>query len=146
MYTICAIAPVFLVQALYVFVPFLPPPFFSSLVPPSFMSLLPEESANIRTMSSSLSPAAKIVILTSEAGSVTLRTEGEGGGMYGHHGSKAAGNMIGHLLGYDLKERGIPIAMIHVRLFLFLTLLLPFPLFRLCIFNFLTRPFFDVLC
>ena len=35
--------------------------------------------------------------------------------MYGHHGSKAAGNMIGHLLGYDLKERGVPIAMIHVR-------------------------------
>ena len=67
-------------------------------------------------MSSSLSPAAKIVVLTSEAGSVTLRTEGEGGGMYGHHGSKAAGNMIGHLLGYDLKERGVPIAMIHVRL------------------------------
>jgi hypothetical protein len=67
-------------------------------------------------MSSSLSPAAKVVILTSEAGSVTLRTEGEGGGMYGHHGSKAAGNMIGHLLGYDLKERGVPIAMIHVRL------------------------------
>jgi hypothetical protein len=66
-------------------------------------------------MSSSLSPAAKVVILTSEAGSVTLRTEGEGGGMYGHHGSKAAGNMIGHLLGYDLKERGVPIAMIHVR-------------------------------
>jgi hypothetical protein len=65
-------------------------------------------------MSSSLSPNAKIVILTSEAGSVTLRTEGEGGGMYGHHGSKAAGNMIGHLLGYDLKERGVPIAMIHV--------------------------------
>jgi hypothetical protein len=65
-------------------------------------------------MSSSLSPAAKVVILTSEAGSVTLRTEGEGGGMYGHHGSK--GNMIGHLLGYDLKERGVPIAMIHVRL------------------------------
>jgi hypothetical protein len=57
--------------------------------------------------------------LTSEGGSITLRTEGEGGGMYGHHGSKAAGNMIGKLLGYDLKERGIPIAMIHVRSSLF---------------------------
>jgi hypothetical protein len=65
-------------------------------------------------MSSSLSPNAKIVLLTSEAGSLTLRTEGEGGGMFGHHGSKAAGNMIGHLLGYELKERGVPIAMIHV--------------------------------
>lgn len=34
--------------------------------------------------------------------------------MYGHHGSKAAGNMIGKLLGFDLKEKGIPVAMIHV--------------------------------
>ena len=83
-------------------------------------------------MSSSLSPAAKVVILTSEAGSVTLRTEGEGGGMYGHHGSKAAGNMIGHLLGYDLKERGVPIAMIHVRLnspFLPLQIIIPYSVF-----------------
>ena len=65
-------------------------------------------------MSSSLTPSAKIVILTSEAGSITLRTEGEGGGMFGHHGSKAAGNMIGHLLSYDLKEKGVMIAMVHV--------------------------------
>jgi len=43
--------------------------------------------------------------------------------MYGHHGSKAAGNMIGHLLGYDLKERGVPIAMIHVSPFGFLLLI-----------------------
>jgi hypothetical protein len=77
-------------------------------------------------MSSSLSPNAKIVLLTSEAGSLTLRTEGEGGGMFGHHGSKAAGNMIGHLLGYDLKERGVPIAMIHVRI-----VLLTFPVILL---------------
>ena len=34
--------------------------------------------------------------------------------MFGHHGSKAASNMIGHLLGYDLKERGVSIAMVHV--------------------------------
>ena len=68
-------------------------------------------------MSSSLAPDAKILILTSEGGSIALRTESEGGGMYGHHGSKAAGNMVGHLLGYDLKDCGIPIAMIHVRVF-----------------------------
>ncbi|WVQ86241.1 hypothetical protein IAT38_008409 [Cryptococcus sp. DSM 104549] len=81
MYTICSIAPVFVVQELL--------------------------------MSSSLAPSAKIILLTSEGGSIGLRTEGEGGGMYGHHGSKAAGNMVGHLLGYDLKERGVPIAMVH---------------------------------
>lgn len=34
--------------------------------------------------------------------------------MFAHHGSKAAGNMVGHLLSYDLKKRGVPLAMIHV--------------------------------
>ena len=72
------------------------------------------QRADSSIMSSSLAPEAKVVILTSEGGSITLRTEGEGGGMFGHHGSKAAANMVGHLLSYDLKERGIPIAMIHV--------------------------------
>ena len=33
---------------------------------------------------------------------------------YGHHGSKAAGNMIGRLLSYDLKQKGVSVAMIHV--------------------------------
>ncbi len=32
-------------------------------------------------MSSSLAPEAKILLLTSEGGSITLRTESEGGGM-----------------------------------------------------------------
>ncbi|EAL17505.1 hypothetical protein CNBM0720 [Cryptococcus deneoformans B-3501A] len=81
MYSVCSIAPVFVVKSLL--------------------------------FASSLSPSAKILFLTSEAGSVTLRTESEGGGAFGHHGSKAAANMVGHLLSYDLKERGIPIAMIH---------------------------------
>ncbi|WWC69096.1 uncharacterized protein I206_103032 [Kwoniella pini CBS 10737] len=81
MYTICSIAPVFIIQSLL--------------------------------MSSSFAPDSKVMFLTSEAGSITLRTQGEGGGMYGHHGSKAAANMVGHILSYDLKERGITIAMIH---------------------------------
>ena len=37
--------------------------------------------------------------------------------MFGHHGSKAAGNMIGHLLSYDLDKKDIRIAMIHVSQF-----------------------------
>jgi len=81
MYTVCSIAPVFIVESL--------------------------------VHSSSLTPSAKILLLTSEAGSVTLRTPGEGGGMYGHHGSKAAANMVGKLLGFDLMDKGIAIAMIH---------------------------------
>jgi hypothetical protein len=67
-----------------------------------------------RIQYNALTPNAKIILLTSEAGSISLRTPGEGGGSYGHHGSKAAGNMIGKLLSYDLKEEGIPIAMVHV--------------------------------
>ncbi|KAI9637779.1 uncharacterized protein MKK02DRAFT_42150 [Dioszegia hungarica] len=60
-----------------------------------------------------LAPRAKILLLTSEAGSLSLRTPKEGGGNYGHHGSKAAGNMAGRLLSYDLKEKGVGVVMIH---------------------------------
>lgn len=56
---------------------------------------------------------SKIIFVTSEAGSLTLRTAKEGGGMYGHHGSKAAANMMGRLLGFDLKSKGITVAIIH---------------------------------
>ena len=34
--------------------------------------------------------------------------------MYGHHGSKAAGNMVGRLLSFDLRDRDVVVAMIHV--------------------------------
>ena len=56
----------------------------------------------------------KIVLLSSEAGSVTLRHESEGGGMYGHHASKTALNMVGKLLSLDLKDKGIAVGMVHV--------------------------------
>lgn len=36
-------------------------------------------------------PGARLLLLTSEGGSIGLRTREEGGGNYGHHGSKAAG-------------------------------------------------------
>lgn len=35
--------------------------------------------------------------------------------MFGHHGSKAAGNMVGKLLSFDLRDKGVIVAMIHVR-------------------------------
>ncbi|CED85078.1 short chain dehydrogenase reductase family superfamily [Phaffia rhodozyma] len=62
---------------------------------------------------SSFASNAKLILLTSEGGSITLRTEKEGGGMFGHHGSKAAANMVGHLLSYDLKPKGVTVVMIH---------------------------------
>lgn len=36
---------------------------------------------------------SKIVLVSSESGSITLRHESEGGGNYGHHASKTALNM-----------------------------------------------------
>ena len=42
-----------------------------------------------------INPGGKVILVGSEAGSVTLRHDKEGGGMYGHHGSKAAVNMVG---------------------------------------------------
>ena len=62
----------------------------------------------------------KVVLVGSESGSVGLRHEKEGGGNYGHHGSKAAVNMVGKLLALDLKDKGIAVAVLHVSLlFLF---------------------------
>ncbi|TDL21931.1 NAD-binding protein [Rickenella mellea] len=56
---------------------------------------------------------AKLVLITTEGGSITLRTKEEGGGNYGHHGSKAAENMVGKLLAHDLVDSGVTVVMIH---------------------------------
>ena len=58
--------------------------------------------------------AGRVVLVTSESGSVALRHESEGGGNYGHHASKAAGNMVGRLLSLDLRDRGIAVVSVHV--------------------------------
>ncbi|KAJ4335193.1 hypothetical protein N0V87_006347 [Didymella glomerata] len=60
-----------------------------------------------------LSKNSKIVFVSSESGSITLRHEKEGGGNYGHHASKTALNMSAKLLSLDLKERGVAIAVVH---------------------------------
>ncbi|KAK4702328.1 hypothetical protein P7C70_g3895, partial [Phenoliferia sp. Uapishka_3] len=77
---------------------------------------------------------SRLLLLTSEGGSIALRTKEEGGGMYGHHGSKAAGasrclecdlpeaddllacftaNMQGRLLHLDLSKEGVIVMDIH---------------------------------
>lgn len=63
--------------------------------------------------SSILSKGAKIILVSSESGSITLRHEQEGGGNFAHHGSKAAINMVGKQLSFDLKERGIAVGILH---------------------------------
>lgn len=60
-----------------------------------------------------LERGAKVILVSSESGSITLRHEKEGGGNYGHHASKAATNMVGKLLSLDLKPRGIAVGLVH---------------------------------
>ncbi|KAF9459726.1 hypothetical protein BDZ94DRAFT_1267526 [Collybia nuda] len=61
----------------------------------------------------SLSSPSKFVLITTEGGSIGLRTKEEGGGNYGHHGSKAAANMVGKLLANDFYDKGVTVMMIH---------------------------------
>ena len=60
-----------------------------------------------------LASGTKLLLVGSESGSVTLRHPKEGGGAYGHHGSKAATNMVSRLLSLDLKEKGVAVAVVH---------------------------------
>lgn len=60
-----------------------------------------------------LSAGGKLGLVTSEGGSIGLRSAKEGGSNYGHHCSKAAENMVGKILSLDLAERGIPVVCLH---------------------------------
>ncbi|KAL4749893.1 hypothetical protein BDW72DRAFT_194360 [Aspergillus terricola var. indicus] len=60
-----------------------------------------------------LDKGSKVILVSSESGSITLRHEKEGGGNYGHHASKAALNMVGKLLSLDLKPNGIAVGLVH---------------------------------
>ncbi|KAL4862542.1 hypothetical protein BDV12DRAFT_178665 [Aspergillus spectabilis] len=60
-----------------------------------------------------LAEGSKVILVSSESGSITLRHEKEGGGNYGHHASKTALNMVGKLLSLDLKPSGIAVGLVH---------------------------------
>ena len=60
-----------------------------------------------------LTKGSKVLLVSSESGSIALRHEKEGGGNYGHHASKAALNMVGKLLSLDLREKGVVISIVH---------------------------------
>ena len=60
-----------------------------------------------------LTKGSKVILVSSESGSITLRHESEGGGNYGHHASKAALNMTGKLLSLDLKDAGVVVSIVH---------------------------------
>lgn len=65
------------------------------------------------TKAKMLKKGSKVILVSSESGSITLRHESEGGGNYAHHASKAALNMVGKLLSLDLKDRGVIISIVH---------------------------------
>lgn len=77
----------------------------SSIAPPVIVQAL--------TRAKFLSTGSKVILVSSESGSITLRHESEGGGNYGHHASKAALNMVGKLLSLDLKEQGVIVSIVH---------------------------------
>ena len=60
-----------------------------------------------------LKSGAKIILVSSESGSITLRQPSEGGGNFGHHAGKAALNMVGKLLSLDLKDKGVTVGIVH---------------------------------
>jgi NAD(P)-dependent dehydrogenase (short-subunit alcohol dehydrogenase family) len=60
-----------------------------------------------------LTKGSKVIMVSSEAGSITLRHISEGGGNFGHHASKAALNMVTKLLSLDLLEKGIAVGAVH---------------------------------
>ncbi len=60
-----------------------------------------------------LAAGTKVVLVSSESGSVALRHASEGGGNYAHHASKAALNMVGRLLSLDLEEKGVVVSIVH---------------------------------
>lgn len=60
-----------------------------------------------------LQKGSKIILVSSEAGSIALRHASEGGGLYGHHASKTALNMVGKLLSLDLRDEGVAVGLVH---------------------------------
>lgn len=60
-----------------------------------------------------LRKGAKVVLVSSESGSIALRHPKEGGGNYAHHASKAALNMVGKLLSLDLNDQGVIVSIVH---------------------------------
>lgn len=60
-----------------------------------------------------LGEGTKVVLISSESGSITLRHSSEGGGNFAHHASKTALNMVGKLLSFDLKDHGVIVGMVH---------------------------------
>jgi len=62
-----------------------------------------------------IAPGGKVIIISSQAGSVEWRKTQNGGkgGDYGHHMSRAACNIMGVLLSEELKAAGVAVVLLH---------------------------------
>jgi len=69
--------------------------------------------ANELVKAGNLGEGSRYAMITSEGGSIGLRTQEEGGLNYGHHMSKAAQNMCGKLLSFDMAPFGVSVLMLH---------------------------------
>lgn len=80
----------------------------SAIAPPFILSALFKGG----NLAKKADPPCKVILASSEAGSLALNQAG-GGGNYAHHASKSAVNMVGTQLRYDLEPHGIAVGMIH---------------------------------
>lgn len=100
MYTLSSVAPVFVVEAL----------------DKSKLFLEKEKQGDGDDDSGQKNwTGTKVILVSSESGSITLRHEQEGGGNYAHHGSKSALNMVGKQLSFDLVKKGVAVGIVHPR-------------------------------
>ncbi len=78
-------------------------------------ALGPLRMNNALIQSKALADGAKLVIITSQAGSVEWRAtqNKDVGGDYGHHMSRAACNMAGVLLSEEVKDMGYSVLLLH---------------------------------
>jgi NAD(P)-dependent dehydrogenase (short-subunit alcohol dehydrogenase family) len=61
-----------------------------------------------------LCAGARVAVITSQAGSIAWReVQNPAGDNYGHHASRAACNMNGRLLSFELRARGVAVALLH---------------------------------
>ncbi|KAF5390028.1 hypothetical protein D9757_003887 [Collybiopsis confluens] len=77
------------------------------------VAIAPLMIASHLTRANLLASPSKFILISSEGGSIALRTRQEGAGNYGHHASKAALNMMGKLLSNELNEKQITVGLIH---------------------------------